>query len=329
MKKICSLFLITLIMCILWGACNIQGNDSDLIAKEKPRGMKTNKKVPVNEPVLGIIKAHDGIDLGYASYVPEVPQACLIFYHGSGVNGLAGYTYMAEKLATKDNIATYLFDIRGHGRSGGPRGHVTHPSDVWHDVVTAMEYVQTCFPDRPLFLGGHSGGASMLLNYQLWKGKKDPHGYCFVAPAFGPQAAVNRTRAVTHSKRRSFVEINHWVLLIHYLTGGYIGGDWLAATFHYPDHLVADRGFITRYTANMVSALAPSDVVRSLQQIAVSLQMYIADQDELFDPVKTDYFLDPIMHTNKHITTTHVQAHHLTILGSIHDYMGAWIKNRL
>jgi alpha-beta hydrolase superfamily lysophospholipase len=237
---------------------------------------------------------------------------------------------MAEQLAQHYNIATYLFDIRGHGRSGGPRGHVVDPSSIWHDVRTALEYVQKSLPGLPVFVGGHSGGASMLLNYQLWQGKKDPQGYFFVVPAFGPQAGVNRTRVATQSKRRPFVEVNHWVLLLHYLSGGYIGGDWCAATFHYPDHLVADRGFITSYTANMVSALAPYDVVRSLRQISVSLYICIADQDELFDPIKTDHFLEPIMQLNNHITTKHLpDAHHLTILGSVHDYIGSWIKEQL
>jgi len=315
-------------MCICYYAHGIQDSDVNVIEKKEiSRGMKTNKKTHTQEPTLGVIKAHDGIDLAYACYVPQIPCASLLLYHGSGVNGLAGYTYMAEQLALKYNIATYLFDMRGHGRSGGLRGHVTDPADIWHDVRTAMEYVQAGSPQLPIFLGGHSGGASMLLNYQLWQNKKDPQGYFFIAPAFGPQAGVNRTRITKNIKRRPFVEINHWVLLMHYLTGGYIAGDWCAATFNYPDHLVANRGFITSYTANMVSALAPRDAVRSLQQISVPLHIYIADQDELFDPVKTDCFLETIVQGNKNITTMHLpDAHHLTILGCVHDFIGVWVK---
>ena len=75
---------------------------------------------------------------------------------------------MAEQLCQKYQIATYLFDIRGHGQSGGERGHTPYIHQVWDDISSAIIFLKQNYGDIPLYLGGHSSGAGLILNYAAW-----------------------------------------------------------------------------------------------------------------------------------------------------------------
>jgi acylglycerol lipase len=290
------------------------------------KGMKPNKKEPEYLPAAGSIKASDQTILAYVSYVPDNPKAALIFYHGSGANSEAGYPYMAEQLSKKYNVAAYLFDIRGHGRSGGPRGDAPSSAAIWSDVSNASHFVREKHNGIPLFLGGHSSGAGMLINYAAWAQAEQPDGYVFVAPMLGRDAGVVRER-----EKKSdcpFVEVYRFSLLVHYITGGLIGGHWTAVTFAYPEHLVKERGFVTAYTVNMLGAMHPEQVQKRLLLSQVPTWIFIADQDELFDPEKIDRFLEPVLQKNNNIHAIHLtDAHHLTILGEVHDEIVQVIKN--
>lgn len=286
------------------------------------RGMQSNKKIHTTEPVLGSIVAHDGIALAYACYVPEHPHAVLVFYHGSGAHSLAGYTYMAEQLAQAYNIATFLFDIRGHGRSEGPRGDAPSVDAMWHDVCTALTFVQERYK-VPVFLGGHSGGAGMLVNYAAWSASKQPAGYVLVAPMLGRHAHVVRERQ-TKSKK-PFAQVNYMALAIHEITQGLFAGRWHGVTFNYPQQLVSDKGFVKDYTVNMVQTMHPYDPSGSFMSITVPTLVCVADHDELFDAAKMDKFFEPLVCANKYITVKHLDAHHLTVLGAVHDAIGEFL----
>ena len=68
--------------------------------------------------IQGKIQAIDNIHLAYTAYIPRQVDYCVIFYHGGGANHLS-YTGMAQSLRDTSHIATFLFDIRGHGLSDG------------------------------------------------------------------------------------------------------------------------------------------------------------------------------------------------------------------
>lgn len=286
------------------------------------RGMQSNKKVHNTQPCLGSIAAHDGVTLAYACYIPEHPHSALVFYHGSGAHSLAGYTYMAEQLAQQYSIATFLFDIRGHGRSGGPRGDAPSIDTMWHDVRIALTFVQEQY-NVPVFLGGHSGGAGMLVNYASWSAAKQPVGYILVAPMLGRHAHV--VRAHQTKSKKPFAQVNYIALAINEMTQGLLAGRWHAVSFNYPQQLVDEKGFVKDYTVNMVQTMHPSDPAGSLVGIKVPVLVCIADHDELFDATKMDRFFQPIVLANQRIKVKHIDAHHLTVLGTVHDAIGEFV----
>jgi alpha-beta hydrolase superfamily lysophospholipase len=64
----------------------------------------------------------------------------------------------------------YGFDLRGHGRSPGPRGYISSWADYRTDVKAFLGMIReqdTLSAGRPLFLMGHSMGGLIVLQYAL------------------------------------------------------------------------------------------------------------------------------------------------------------------
>ena len=138
------------------------------------------------------IRAGDGVRLSFRRYVPAKPRAALLFYHGGGAHSGAGYQFVGSGLQKNFDIAVYTPDIRGHGVSEGRRGDSPRPKQVWADIDTFIKLARTEYPDLSLFLGGHSSGAGLILNYASQPGHEPLEGYVFLAPEFGFRSKTSR-----------------------------------------------------------------------------------------------------------------------------------------
>jgi len=85
--------------------------------------------------------------------------------HGFGEHS-GRYTNIVQALIPHD-IAVCAFDLRGHGRSSGQRGHVQHWSEFRQDVRAFLRHVRETVAAVPLFLFGHSMGGLIVLDYAL------------------------------------------------------------------------------------------------------------------------------------------------------------------
>jgi alpha-beta hydrolase superfamily lysophospholipase len=93
--------------------------------------------------------------------VPPGAKAGLIIVHGIAEHG-ARYRHAAAALARK-NIASFVYDQRGHGMSPGTRAHIGDFADFAADLELIGENVQQRFPGLPLFVWGHSMGSVVVL----------------------------------------------------------------------------------------------------------------------------------------------------------------------
>lgn len=260
----------------------------------------------------GKIKSNDGVDLAYISYVPLHPQCIIIFYHGGGANNL-DYTFMAQSLHDTSRIATFLFDIRGHGQSGGPRGYSPSKELVWSDISNAIRFMKKKFPNTPIYLGGHSSGAGLVLNYSSWNKREVIKGYLMIAPEFGYRIAQQKI---------PFAKVNKFAFIINKVSKGYFCNKMLAVRFNYSTEQINNWGFLRGYTVNMADAVTPDDPVNALINIREPLYIYIADEDELIDNVKLNDFLNLIIKKNPLITIEYIpHAKHIMILKDVHEYI--------
>ena len=108
----------------------------------------------------------DGLQIYARSWTPEEsPKAviCLLHGHGEHINR---YNHVGQAFATA-GYALQAFDLRGHGQSGGPRGHTPAYDNLINDVADFLCDAQMRHPNLPLFLYGHSTGGNLAANYAL------------------------------------------------------------------------------------------------------------------------------------------------------------------
>jgi len=127
-------------------------------------------------------KSSDGLDIFAQSWSPDStsPRAVVCLVHGIGEH-TGRYIKVAEAL-TKEGYVLFGADLRGHGRSGGPRGHFPSIEVVIKDIDLLLEQAGKLYPGIPLFLYGHSLGGILVLHYGL-KQKPDISGVIATSPS--------------------------------------------------------------------------------------------------------------------------------------------------
>ena len=108
--------------------------------------------------------AADGLLLTRQAWRPEgAPAAVLAVVHGYGEHG-GRYRGLAEVMAA-GGYAVHVYDLRGHGRSAGRRGHLGRFTDYLDDTAVFLDAVRREQPARPLYLLGHSLGGLICTAY--------------------------------------------------------------------------------------------------------------------------------------------------------------------
>lgn len=126
-------------------------------------------------------KSSDGLDIYARGWVPDSnsPRAVVCLVHGLGAHTLR-YVNVAEAF-TKEGFVLFGADLRGHGNSGGPRGHFSSIEAVLQDIDLLLEQARKRYPGLPLILYGNSLGGILVLYYAL-KHKPDIKGVISTSP---------------------------------------------------------------------------------------------------------------------------------------------------
>lgn len=129
--------------------------------------------------------AKDGLNLRLQTWRPatSAPKGVVVHTHGFG-EYLGRYGHVAEAM-TNAGYMFYTYDLRGHGRSEGPRGHAPSYNAFLDDLQFVAERAAAENPELPLFLYGHSMGGQVVLTYVL-KRKPKTMGVVVSAPAIRP-----------------------------------------------------------------------------------------------------------------------------------------------
>lgn len=110
-----------------------------------------------------------GINIyGYWAVPPE-PKGNVLLVHGFGEHS-GRYKEQVVPFLCDLGLAVLAFDLVGHGKSAGKRGHCRGYDQLMGLVSCAVEETQSRFPGLPLFLYGHSMGGNLVLNFTLRRG---------------------------------------------------------------------------------------------------------------------------------------------------------------
>ena len=276
----------------------------------------------VEIPATQTLAASDGVLLAYRRYAPAAPRAVMLFYHSGGAHSGAGYQYLGRGLQEQFNTLVYMPDIRGHGASGGTRGDAPNPGQVWSDITTFIKHIRAEFPQLPLFLGGHSSGAGLILNYLSQPNHASVDKYIFLSPEFGFRSKTARPTLTT-----PFATANTLPFIINAMSGGLLSGHTRAVQFNYPAGLLAaDQGMVASYTVNMANAVTPSAPRQQFAGLDRAFGLWIGAEDELMLPGMVLAFADLASSVRADARVGSIpNAKHISVLLNAHETIGLWI----
>jgi len=112
------------------------------------------------------IKSSDSLTLQGRRWEPEGEVSSVVcLLHGLGEH-CGRYNHMAEAF-NRNGVAMLAFDLRGHGRSEGRRGHAPGYAMLMSDIGKLLNKAAKHYPERPCFLYGHSLGGNLAICYVL------------------------------------------------------------------------------------------------------------------------------------------------------------------
>lgn len=115
----------------------------------------------------GRLAASDGVSLAWVRWDPDgAVRGTICLVHGHGEH--SGRWGHVARAFTRSGFVFLASDLRGHGRSGGPRGH----SPNYRQVLDDIRLVLGMAPAHPTIAYGHSMGGQFVLNRAL----NDPAG---------------------------------------------------------------------------------------------------------------------------------------------------------
>ena len=275
----------------------------------------TAEKVPL--PPLQYLEASDKTRLAFREYVPQKTDAILLFYHGGGTYSTGGYEHIGDGLSQHFNVLVVTPDIRGHGDSDGEKGDSPSVEQVFDDIGVFIGYIRKKYPDKTLFLGGHSSGGGLVLNYSGFKRHKAVNGYLFLSPNLG-----FRSKTEVENNPNPFATVNTSLFVKNAIFG--TNGNSKAVHFNYSKEILSTSKNIDAITVNMANSQTPSAPKEQLQALNLPVALWIGENDEVLNASKVATFFEK----NSPASFRRIVKNekHVSILLTASHQMGPWIQ---
>jgi lysophospholipase len=227
----------------------------------------------------GTLRAADGVRLEYRVWRAPHESAALVLVHGLGEHG-GRYAAFGEALAQR-SISTWALDLRGHGRSGGRRGHLPSFDLLLQDTELFRREVEVhSGPAVPLFLLGHSMGGLITLRYL----QEYAHRFCgaiIISPWLATAMPVPRWKRFAAGVLR---RVSPALPIKHGMNSSHLSRDADAVRAYDADPLV--HGSITPRAFAEISAAMDLVLERS-EQLTLPLLFLLAGDDRIVDTGRT------------------------------------------
>jgi acylglycerol lipase len=102
-----------------------------------------------------------GTDLSGEESVPAGARAALLIVHGMAEH--CGRYDDAIQRFTRHQIASFTFDLRGHGQSPGDRADISSFQVFIDDLLAIRAGIRARYPQLPLFIWAHSLGSIVAI----------------------------------------------------------------------------------------------------------------------------------------------------------------------
>lgn len=141
----------------------------------------------------------DGIGIFTRTWLPPgPPRAVVAICHG--VNSHSGQYFWAAEQLVAAGFAVHALDLRGRGRSEGPRFYVESIADYVSDLAALIARAKAEHPGLAVYLLGHSAGGVVSCSYALDHQAELAGLVCesFAFKVYAPDFALAVLKGVSH-----------------------------------------------------------------------------------------------------------------------------------
>ena len=234
----------------------------------------------------GTFNGSDGVQIFYRHYAADSERARMVIAHGLGEHS-GRYGNVVERLL-HGGFSVWIPDHRGHGQSGGPRGHVLNFVQYLADLRSMVELAcQDRRGSGKCFLMGHSLGGLIALNFA----QRYPellNGVLVSSPALGMAIKVP-------TAKRILACVLSWLwpglTMNNELDATHISHDQAVVRAYADDPLVHERvsaRFFTEFTAAMEAVNLQAASIRN------PILMQVAGNDHLVNAKATEQFFEKL-----------------------------------
>jgi alpha-beta hydrolase superfamily lysophospholipase len=238
------------------------------------------------QEVKSSFTSSDGLQIFYRMRQADPERARLVIAHGLGEHS-GRYVHLTQQLAQR-GFSTWAFDLRGHGKSRGKRGHIQSFTQYLDDSARLIKQVRNNQPNGiPCFFLGHSLGGLIVLYFAL----RFPtliSGVVASSPALGMGVEVPILR-----KALAKIMSSLWPGLTqsNQLDPAKLSHDRDIARAYEDDDLVHDRASARWYTEFLA---AMETVHREASQLKIPILLQVAGDDHLVDSDATGRFFEKL-----------------------------------
>lgn len=213
------------------------------------------------------VNSFDGTKLAYRVAEPKEPKYVLIFIHGISLYGK--YYYHFLKNLSDDGIKVYFLDLRGHGNSEGRRGDSPNEDTFVKDLQSFYSFVEEQNKDLPIYLGGHSMGAGLLLKFVYYE-KIKPKGLILIAGGL-PMENFRQNNSLLKIKTTSKILFFTSYIFPHFRIIGW----------ELPED-IDDPLIVKDYSYAFFRAVFPSNIKEIWRNLDIPVLSIVGDRDEFY-----------------------------------------------
>lgn len=155
--------------------------------------------MPYHHTSQTFLSSRDAVEIFWQKWMPEETERIIVFQHGIGEHANRYQNLLHTFEGT--NTAFYALDLRGHGRTGGRRGHVDHFHLYVDDLADLIRIALEEHEHQKVFLLGQSLGGAIAAKYAIPKKHQEYlKGLILMSPAIEvPLFFSNRIKKVMAS----------------------------------------------------------------------------------------------------------------------------------
>lgn len=236
----------------------------------------------------------DGLQLYYQHCVPDSsrsPKALLIVVHGLGEHSQR-YRHVIDAMVFH-HMGVAAYDLRGHGRSEGKRGHIQSFRQYLQDL---RQFLQLCSALHPqpchFFLLGHSLGGLIVLRYCIERTELLT-GVIASGPAIGVKLEVPKYKQVLAKSISNFFPSIGFQNEIH---PDLLSRDPNIVQAYLSDPLVHHQATARFYTETIKTM---GEVQKKIPDLKLPVLILQGEQDRIVDSDATERAFNKIRYHDK------------------------------